>query len=161
LGARERPLALVPLDELLSRMAHLQQDLGLLAPARILALEKMGEEFLLQPDAIVGVEVGPVLDAVHLEPLLLGGGAHETLEIAARVQALAAPVGGGKERGLDLAPVRHARAPKLVGVELARDAVLVEIAPVLAELFLRQRLRSRDPVAVDAALEAARAAPVL
>src|SRR5215471_2044986 len=100
----------------------------------------MSEELLLQADAIIGIEVRPVLDAVHLEPLLLRGGAHETLEIAARMQALAAPVGGGEERRLDLAPVGHARAPVRVGVELARDAVFVEIAAVLPELLLGQRL---------------------
>src|SRR6185437_9872864 len=54
-----------------------------------------------------------------------------------------------------------ARLPVLVGVELAREAVLVEVAAVLAELFLGQRLRPRHPVAVHAALEAARAAAVL
>ena len=48
LGARERPLALVPLDEFLAGMAHLQQHLRLLAPAGVLALEEMAEELLLQ-----------------------------------------------------------------------------------------------------------------
>ena len=77
------------------------------------------------------------------------------------MQPLPAPVGGREQRRLDLAPVRHARLPVLVGIELARDAVLVEVAPVLAELFLRQRLRTGHPVAVHAALEAAGAAAVL
>src|SRR5262249_55875932 len=112
-------------------VAYLQLHLRLLSPAGVLALEEVSEEFLLQGDAVIGVEMRPVLDAVHLEPLLFGGGAHEALEIAARMQSLAAPVGCREQRRLHLAPVRHARLPERIGIELARDAVLVEIAPVL------------------------------
>jgi hypothetical protein len=93
-GARERPLALVPLDKSLAGVAHLQQHLGLLAPAGVLTLEEMAEELLLQLQAVVRVEMRPVLDAVALEPFLLRRGAHEAFEVAARMQALAAPVGG-------------------------------------------------------------------
>ncbi len=103
----------------------------------------------------------PVLDAVAFEPFLLGRRAHEALEIAARMQALAAPVGGREQRHLDLRPVRHARLPIFVGIELAGETVLVEVPPVGAELFLGELDRARHPVAVHAALEAARAAPVL
>src|SRR5690606_1926205 len=49
----------------------------------------------------------------------------------------------------------------LVGIELARDAVLVEVAPIAAEFLLGEGFRPRHPVAVHAALEAARAAAVL
>ncbi len=101
-GARQRPLVLVPLDEFLPRMTHLQQHFRLLGPAGVLALEEMVEEFLLQADAVVRVEVRPMLDTVALEPFLL------PLKIAARMQPLPAPVGGRKQRRLDLAPVRHA-----------------------------------------------------
>ncbi len=94
LRARQRPFVLVALDEFLARMTDLEQHLRLLAPAGILALEEMTEEPLLQVDPVVRVEMRPVLDAVHFEPFLLGGGAHEALEIAARMQALAAPIGG-------------------------------------------------------------------
>src|SRR5262249_60766668 len=41
LRARERPFILVPLNELLAWMAHLQQHLGLLAPASVFPFEKM------------------------------------------------------------------------------------------------------------------------
>src|SRR6266571_7003128 len=89
--APERPFLLVPLDELVD-VADLQQHLRLLLPAGVLALEEMPEELLLQSDAVVGVEVRPVLEAVAFEPLLLRGRPHEALEVAARVQALAGPV---------------------------------------------------------------------
>src|SRR5262245_17739597 len=94
LGAGERPLALVPLDEFLAGMAHLQQNLRLLAPAAVLALEEVAEELLLQLQSVVRIEVRPVLDAVALEPFLVRSGAHEALEVAARMQALPTPVGG-------------------------------------------------------------------
>ena len=48
----------------------------------------MPEEPLLQVEAVVRIEMRPVLDAVHLEPFLLRRGAHEAFEIAARMQAL-------------------------------------------------------------------------
>src|SRR5262249_60523632 len=83
----EPPLLLVPLHEALTRVAHLQHDGGLLLPAGVLALEEVSEEALLQADAVVGVEVRPVLDAVHLEPFLARCRAHESLEVAARVQS--------------------------------------------------------------------------
>src|SRR5437763_2790656 len=93
-GARERPLALAPLDKFLAGVAHLQQHLRLFAPAGVLTLEEVTEELLLQLQAIVRVEMRPVLDAVALEPFLLRRGAHEAFEVAARMQALPAPVGG-------------------------------------------------------------------
>src|SRR5262245_16727218 len=119
LRARKRPFVFMPFDKSFAGMANLQQHLRLFAPAGILALEEMAEEFLLQLHAVIRVKVRPVLDAMTFEPLLGGGGANETFEIAARMQALAAPVGGRKERRLDLAPIGHAGAPVFVGVELA------------------------------------------
>src|SRR5690242_20966934 len=91
---RERPFALVPLDELLARMADLQLHLRLARPAGVLTFEEMAEKALLQIDAVVGVEMRPVLDTVHLQPFLARGGAHEPFEIAARMQPLPAPVCG-------------------------------------------------------------------
>src|SRR5438034_1089114 len=90
--AAERPLALGPLDEALSRMAHLEHDRRLPRPSGVLALEEVAKEPLLQADPIVRVEVRPVLDAVHLEPLLGRGRAHEHFEVAAGVEALPSPV---------------------------------------------------------------------
>src|SRR5262249_117537 len=103
-----RPLGLGALDEPVD-VTHLQEDAGLLVPAVLLAVQEIVEEFQLQRAPVVGVEMGPVLDAVDLEPFVLGGGAHEAFEIAARVQRLAAPIGGGQERRLDLRPDRRAR----------------------------------------------------
>src|SRR5436190_6512131 len=161
LRARERPFILVPLNELLAWMAHLQQHLGLLAPAGVFPFEEMAEELLLQAEPVVRIEMRPVLDAMHLEPFLFGGCAHKALKISARMQPLSAPVGGGEQRRLHLCPVRHARLPVGVGVELARDTVLVKVAPVAAELLVGERLRPRHPVAVHAALETAPAATIL
>src|SRR5690606_22817639 len=66
-----------------------------------------------------------------------------------------------QKRHLDLVPVGHSRLPVFVGVELARDAIFVKVASVLAELFIAERFRTGDPVAGHATLEATRAAAVL
>src|SRR5206468_5828438 len=71
LSARQRPFALLPLDEPLTGMADLEQDPGLLRPSRVLALQEVAEELLLERHAVVCVEVRPVLDAVDFEPLLV------------------------------------------------------------------------------------------
>src|SRR5262249_3875551 len=44
---RERPFLLVPLDEPLARMTHLQEDLRLLPPPRVLVLQEVTKELLL------------------------------------------------------------------------------------------------------------------
>src|SRR5207244_667131 len=134
--APDRPLALPTLLELLARPPDLEQHPGLVPEARVLALEKMPEEALLQADAVVGVEVRPVLARVHLEPYLFLRGAHEPLEVAAGTQALAAPVGGGQKRHLHLGEVGKARAPVLVACEGVVAAVLVEVAARRGDLHL-------------------------
>jgi hypothetical protein len=48
----------------------LQQHLRLFRPAGVLAVQEVVEELLLLLAAVVGVEVGPVLDAVRLQPFL-------------------------------------------------------------------------------------------
>src|SRR5262245_60848652 len=111
-------------------MANLEHHLGLFVPAGILALEEMTEEFLLQADSVIGVEMRPMLDAMHLEPFLVGSGARESFEIAPRVQALPAPIGGGEQWRLHPSPIRHAGLPVGIGVEVARDTVFVEVAAV-------------------------------
>src|SRR2546423_182142 len=121
----------------------------------------MAEEFLLQAHAVVRVEVRPVLEAVHLEPLLLRRRAREPFEVAARMQALPAPVGCRKERYPDPRPVRYARAPVGIGGERVLPAVLVEIAPAGAELLLGERRRPGHPVAGHPAAIAAGATAVL
>ena len=73
-------------------MADLQQDTGLAVPAVLFPMEEIVEEAQLQFTAVIGVKMRPVLDAVGLQSFLFGLGAHKPLEIAARVQALAAPI---------------------------------------------------------------------
>src|SRR5439155_235959 len=92
--ARERPFLLAPLDESLAGVADLEHDLRLRLPPGLLALQEVAEELLLKRHAVVRVEVGPVLDAVHLEPLLLRRRAHEPAEDAAVVTEVAIVIGG-------------------------------------------------------------------
>ena len=51
-------------------MAHLQTHRRLLVPSVGFAFEEVAEKFLLNRDAVVGVEMRPVFQAVHLQPLL-------------------------------------------------------------------------------------------
>src|SRR5205807_74217 len=90
-------------------VAYLQQHAGLPVETVLLAVQEVIEEAQLKAAPIVRVEMRPVLDPVRLEPLLLTGCAHETLEIPARMQALAAPV--GPERADDAAVRGHAAVP--------------------------------------------------
>src|ERR1700719_4488055 len=92
IGACERPLVLVPGNEFFTGMAHLRQHFRLLVPAGVLALEKMAEEFLLQLESVVGIEMRPVLAPVALQPFLIRGSPHKPFKIAAGAQTLAAPV---------------------------------------------------------------------
>ena len=117
----------------------------------VFALEEVVEEAQLELAAVVGVEVRPVLDSVRLEPLLLRRGAGEALEVAARMQALAAPVGGGEERDDDLVPVRRAVAVVLV-VERVREDLVAEVAAVGGELLVGERLVAADELPGVAAL---------
>ena len=51
-----------------------------------IALQEVIEKPFLQTDSVVGVELGPVLEAVDLQPLLARRGPHETLHVAAQMQ---------------------------------------------------------------------------
>jgi hypothetical protein len=106
--ALERPLVLGALHEFVD-VSHLQEHARLPAETVVLAVQEMIEEAQLKLAPIIRVEMRPVLDPVHLEPLLLTGRAHETLEIAAGMQALAAPIGRRQERRPDSRPNRRAR----------------------------------------------------
>src|SRR3954462_5599257 len=92
LRARNRPGLLLAKNEALAGMAHVQLNAGLPLPAVLLSFQEIAEKALLQIHAIVRVIMGPVLDAVPLEPLLLRRGPEEALEIAARMQRLPTPV---------------------------------------------------------------------
>src|SRR5262252_3924551 len=159
-GARERPFVLGPLEEFFAGVADLQQHLRPLVPAVRLAVQEMIEERKLLLAAVVGVEMGPVLDAVRLEPLLLRGGADEPLEIAARVQPLAAPVRGREQWYGHPRPHRRARLVVRVIEWMIADLV-AEIGAVGGEPFLRQGLRPAYQLAMHAASLAALARPVL
>src|ERR1017187_10725418 len=102
LRARQRPSVLMADAEFLARMTNVELHPRLLVPAVLLALEEVAEELLLQPDAIVGVIMRPMLDAVHFQPFLFRCRAEEALEIAARVQRLPAPIRGREPRDLHL-----------------------------------------------------------
>src|ERR1035441_8080565 len=86
LRARQRPSVLMADDEFLARMTDIELYARLLVPAVLLALEEVAEKLPLQSDAVVGVVVRPMLDAVHFEPFLFRRRAEEAFEIAARVQ---------------------------------------------------------------------------
>src|SRR5262245_25487934 len=159
LRALDRPLGLVPLDEAVD-VAYLELHLRLAVPAVLLALQEMVEETLLQEAAVVRVEMGPVLDAVRFQPLLLRGGANESLEVAARMQPLSAPVGGGQERRDDLLPDRRAVAVILIVQRVSED-VIAEVAAVLREFGIRQGLVAAHRLTGDARARAAPAQPVL
>src|SRR5437773_8377445 len=117
----------------------------------------MIEEALLQLHAIVGVEMGPMLEAVRLQPFVLRRSAHKALEIAAWVQALPAPICGGQKRHGDLVPSHRSRAVVVI-VERMRADLVAKIATVAVELTIRKRLVAAHELARDAALRTASAA---
>jgi hypothetical protein len=160
LRARNRPCVLGARDEFLSRMTHLQLRARLLRPAGVLAVQEIVEEAQLLRAAVVGVEMRPVLDAVRLQPFLLGGRTHEAFEIAARMQALAAPIGGGEQRRHHLVPDRRAVAVIFIVERMGPD-LPAEIGAVLGQLFFAQRLWPAHQFAVHAAAFAALAGAVL
>src|SRR5882724_13652436 len=141
MGTRDGPFALVALDELVE-VPDLELHARLPGPVA-LAFEEVIEEPKLQFAPVVGVEVRPVLDAVRLEPFLLRGGADEAFEVAARMQALSAPIGGGEERHGDLVPFRRARLVVVV-TERVREDVVAEVAAVLLQLAVGDRLIPAD-----------------
>ncbi|WP_243787776.1 hypothetical protein [Saccharopolyspora gloriosae] len=63
--------------------ADLEGDGGLVLPAVVGAGEEVVEKAPLQRDTGVGVELRPVFEAVHLQPLLGGADPGEAFEVAA------------------------------------------------------------------------------
>src|SRR2546425_2226418 len=157
--ARDGPFALVALDETVD-MAHLQLHAQLPVPAVLHALQMVIEEPLLERAAVVGVEVGPVLDAVRFEPLVLRSGSDEAFEVAARVKALPSPVGGGEQGYGDFFPDRRATSVVIV-VERMREDVAAEVAAVFLQLPIGQRLVAAYRLSGDPAARAALAQAVL
>jgi hypothetical protein len=103
-GLRDRPARGGAFSECPVHAADPESDWRLAVPAGFLAFEEVAEEPLLEADAVVGVQLDPVLQAVHLEPLLLAGHAQVAFEPAAGVQVVG-PVRGGQHRDLDLGQV--------------------------------------------------------
>src|SRR5581483_5586587 len=138
----------------------IELDARLTVPAVALSLEKISEEFLLQTDAVVGVVMRPVLDAMYFKPFLPRSCTVKSLEIAARMQRLPAPVRGRQHRHLHFRPVRPHGLVEIV-VERMREIRLAEIVTVCAHLLGGERLRSLYPVTVHAAAVPLRAETVL
>jgi hypothetical protein len=138
----ERPLLLLTRDEPVD-VADLEQDPRLPLPAIVDVLEEVVEETLLEVSSVVGVEMGPVLQAVDLQPFLLAGGADEALDIAAKMEAVAAPVARREHRHRDFLPDGGAFPVKRI-VERVGQRVSHHVRPVLGQLRLGQRVGARD-----------------
>src|SRR6266705_2009188 len=65
LRPRDRPLMLLTFDEVID-MADLQANAGLTLPTVVDVLEKTIEEAPLHIHAVIGVEMRPVLEPMHL-----------------------------------------------------------------------------------------------
>src|SRR5262245_61584292 len=94
--ACERPFLLVPPDELVD-VTDLELNAGLFVPSVVFILQIKIKKTELQLPSVVRIEVRPVLDAVRFEIFVFRGGTDETLEVAARMQPLPAPVRSGEE----------------------------------------------------------------
>src|SRR3990170_3876699 len=94
--AGDGPLVLEAPDEAIEA-ANLELHAWLGRPVVDRALQKVVEEALLEQPAVIRVKVSPVLDPMNLQPLLRRGGAHEALDVAAQVEAVATPVPRGQK----------------------------------------------------------------
>src|SRR5262249_61981826 len=118
------------------------------------------EEALLEREPVAGGEQGPVGIAVYFEPLLLRRRFDEAVEIAARVDALAAPVGAREERHLDPGKIGGTLAMPGV-VERMKLRRVERVDAVLRQFLVRERDRAGDQLAGDAAFARPLAQPVL
>jgi hypothetical protein len=112
---------------------------GLPVPAVGCPLQEVVEEALLKIEAVGAGEERPVRVAVHLEPL---GGAgrrlREAVEVAARMDAMAAPVGAGEKRRPPEREIGRARAVPGV-IQWMLLELLEGIHAIPGELPLGQR----------------------
>src|SRR4029078_1394753 len=92
---RQRPVFFTADDNFLAGVPDIELHARWPVPAVAFAFQEIAEELFLQADPIVGVIMRPVLDAVHLEPFLFRRRPVKPLEVAARMQWLAAPARGG------------------------------------------------------------------
>src|SRR5262245_24302122 len=110
----------------------------------------MVEEAQLLLAPVVRVKVSPVFDPVRFQPLLPGGSPHIALEIAAWMQTLAAPIGGGEQRRDNLVPPGRTRLVILVVQRMGYDFG-AKFGTVLGELFIGQGLGPAYQLAVNTA----------
>src|SRR6478752_5766707 len=78
--------------------------------------------------------MGPMLETMNLQPLFAGTGAHEAFEIAARMQALTAPVCSRKEGNRHLVPSR-------------RTSLVIVVIKRMAENFVAEHPETRGRTA--------------
>src|ERR1700733_1228890 len=135
----------MPLDKL-ADMTNLKLNPWLVAPAVRLALEIKVEKPALQFAAIIGVKMRPMLEPVAFEPFLFRGCPDKPLEIAARMQALPAPIRRRQKRHRDLAPVGRPRSVVIIVEGMGEDFV-AEAGTVTRQFFIRKSLVATDQFA--------------
>src|SRR5690606_33442110 len=139
-------------------MAHLQANPGFPLPSRVLSLEEIAKEPLLDRHTVVGVELRPMLEPVHFQPFVGARGSQVSLEVPPQVQTLTAPVGGRQQGYPDAVPARRA-LPVILTIQGMREYLLAEIAAVCRKLGCAQGGRaayelSGDPAAWSAFAQA-------
>ncbi len=160
LGASDGPFVLGAVDKVAVDGSHSQHHRGLAVPAVVDVFQEVVEKPFLQTDSVVGVELGPVLAAVDLQPFLARRRAQVAFHIASKVPACAAPVARRQKRHRD--PVEHRRTfPVEIVVERMGSHVGAVVGSVGGELFIGQSLRAGDEFAGVGADEAALAQAVL
>ena len=152
LRARQRPFVLGAGDELSRRDGgSCSSTFGRFSQPLSMPFQETVEELPLQVLAVLRIEQREVRVAVHLQPFLLRARAQEALEIAARMQAHAAPVGGREQRRLDVLELRQPRLVVVVDQAVAQR-VAVAIGAVLLQFVVGQVQRPRHRLAGDDAL---------
>ena len=123
-------------------------------------LRKWAKKRFCRVFAVCAVEMREMRVAVHLQPFLFGAGGEPPLEIAARVQADAAPIGGRQHRRLDILELGGARGVVTVAEAMALGFAR-RVGAKLGQFFFRQRLGSGDRLAGHFALGTALADAML
>ncbi len=159
LRPRQGPFVLGALLEAVD-VADMELDARFLVPAVLLAFQEMIVEPLLQFAAVFRVVLGPMFEAVDFQPFLLRAGPHVTFDIAAQMQALAADIGAGQERHLNIRQMRRA-AGEVVLVERVGALLARQVGAVSRQDFVGQSLGAGDELAGVGTDAAARADAVL
>ena len=128
-------------------MPGVDLDRRLPIPAGVLTFQHLAEEPLLQRDAIVGVELGEVLQPVHFQPLVCRTGPGPGLEVAASVQ-MVGPVRRRQHRHGDLlgfpGPLPVVRLIQRTGPQFGG-----RVTAVGGQLRVGQHLRPGDRLSSD------------